>query len=295
MSSNQCNHDGRRAGFTVLELIVGSAIMGMLAAILLPAIMSARESARRTHCVNNLREIGLAIEQFHGTAQRLPEAWTQAPDGISGYGWAVALLPYLEERAVNEKIASNLPITASRNELARTSDMPLMRCPSDISEPSFELFAEGASEHHAKSATSSADAAVPLVRLPTANYAGVFGTLEADDGFPAPAGDGPIVSARRVRFDDLERGPSHTILVGERTMAMAPTTWYGVNFHGEDAACRLVGSAMTAPSCDYCDECEFASRHAGGANFVWGDGHVSLVSRDINAIEYQRIAKRRAD
>jgi prepilin-type processing-associated H-X9-DG protein len=133
------------------------------------------------------------------------------------------------------------------------------------------------------------------VRLPTANYAGVFGTLEADDSFPAPQGDGPIVSNRRVRFEDLERGVSRTFLVGERTTAMVPTTWFGVNFHGEDAACRLVGSAMTAPNCVFCDECEFASRHAGGANFVWGDGHVSLVSSEIDAKEYAQLAKRRAD
>lgn len=296
MSSNRCQRDDRRDGFTILELMVSSAIIGMLMGILLPAIMWARESARRTHCINNLREIGVAMEQYHGTAQRLPEAWKPASDGISGYGWAVALLPYLEQKDVSGKIASNLPVAASQNDMARNSDVPLMRCPSDITEPTFELYAESAnSGHHAKSSAAGADASASLVRLPTANYAGVFGTLEADDSFPAPQGDGPIVSARRIRFEDLERGLSHTILVGERTMAMVPTTWFGVNFRGEDAACRLVGSAMTAPSCDFCDECEFGSRHPVGANFVWGDGHVSLVSRDIDANEYQRLAKRRAD
>jgi prepilin-type processing-associated H-X9-DG protein len=171
-----------------------------------------------------------------------------------------------------------------------------MRCPSDISDPSFQLYLEKEhAGHHEASATADLEASVPLAELPTANYAGVFGTLEADDSYPAPHGDGPIVSDRRVRFEDLERGQSHTILIGERTTAMVPTTWFGVNFRGEDAACRLVGSAMTAPSCDFCDECEFASRHAGGANFVWGDGHVSLVSREIDAKEYQQLAKRRAD
>ena len=52
---------------------------------------------------------------------------------------------------------------------------------------------------------------------------------------------------------------------------------------------------MTVPSCDFCDECEFASRHSGGANFLWADGHVSLVSHDIDEKEYQQLAKRRAD
>jgi prepilin-type processing-associated H-X9-DG protein len=134
-----------------------------------------------------------------------------------------------------------------------------------------------------------------LVRLPTANYLGVFGTLEADETFPAPAGDGPIVSHRIVRFVDLQRGTSHTIIVGERPTAMVPSTWYGVNFKGEDAACRLVGSAITSPNCESCDECEFGSRHSGGSNFAWADGHVTLVHDDIDRNEYQLLSKRRMD
>jgi len=96
-----------------------------------------------------------------------------------------------------------------------------------------------------------------------------------------------------VRFADLQRGQSHTIIVGERTTAMVPSTWFGVHFRGEDAACRLVGSAMTNPNCETCDECEFGSRHSGGSNFVWGDGHVSLLMHDIDPHEYQILAKRR--
>jgi prepilin-type processing-associated H-X9-DG protein len=152
------------------------------------------------------------------------------------------------------------------------------------------LAAQHPSMNGGDNATSGAP---PLASLPTANYVGVFGTLEADETFPAPRGDGPIVGDRAVRFSDLERGQSKTLLVGERTTAMVPTTWLGVNFHGEDAACRLVGSAMTSPNCDFCDECEFASRHSGGANFVWADGHVSLVPAEIDADEYQALAKRR--
>jgi prepilin-type processing-associated H-X9-DG protein len=124
---------------------------------------------------------------------------------------------------------------------------------------------------------------------------GVFGTVEADDSYPAPFGDGSIISGRRVRFTELERGQCHTLLVGERTAAMAPSTWLGVDFHGEDAACRLVGSAMTSPNCVSCDECEFSSRHWKGTNFVWADGHVDLVVDDISPVEYRRLAKRRID
>jgi prepilin-type processing-associated H-X9-DG protein len=286
-----------RTAFTVVELLVVTAIIAILSALLLPAVMATREAARRTQCSSNLREIGLAVHELHDAANRLPQAWREARDVASGYGWAVELLPYLGEISVRQVIAESLPICAAQNDAARNSDIAIMRCPSDISEPSFYLYREikAADSSGAASAGSSAATAneIAITQLPTANYAGVYGTIEADDGFPAPAGDGPIVHGRRVCMADLQRGQSHTIIVGERTMAMVPTTWFGVDFHGEDAACRLVGSAITAPSCEFCDECEFASRHSGGSNFVWADGHVSLVSSDMDVEAYRTLAKRR--
>jgi prepilin-type processing-associated H-X9-DG protein len=205
----------------------------------------------------------------------------------------------LGQNSLRQGIAANLPVDAVQNDAARRSDIAIMRCPSDISEPSFDLYREikAAGSAGASSAGSSAATAyeAAITQLPTANYAAVYGTIEADDGFPAPPGDGPIVHGKRVSMEDLQRGQSHTIIVGERTMAMVPTTWLGVDFRGEDAACRLVGSAITAPSCEFCDECEFASRHSGGSNFVWADGHVSVVSSDIDAEAYRTLARRRLD
>jgi prepilin-type processing-associated H-X9-DG protein/prepilin-type N-terminal cleavage/methylation domain-containing protein len=284
--------------FTILELLVVTAIIGTLVGLLFPALMAARESARRLQCTSNLHEIGLAVQQHHDAVKRLPAAWTPASDGVSGYGWAVALLPYLEETDLRKTINCKLAVSAPQHEQSRNTDLAIMRCPSDISDPLFDL--EPEHEHLPMNTATNAKklllpvAGGPLVRLPSANYVGVFGTLEADESVPAPAGDGPIVSGRMIRFTDLERGQSHTLIVGERTTAMVPSTWLGVNFQGEDAACRLVGSAITRPSCESCDECEFGSRHAGGANFAWADGHVSLIATEIDPIEYQRLAKRRA-
>src|SRR5262245_16721308 len=222
----------KQPGFTVLELLVVTAIIGILLGLLLPALMSARESARCMQCKSNLHEIGLAIQQHHDAAKRLPEAWTIASDKVSGYGWAVVLLPYLEESSVGRSINCKLPVADVQNDMPRNSDLPIMRCPSDISEPTFELLAEqpGAHDHHGATSalTSTGVAETSLVRLPAANYLGVYGTLEADETFPAPAGDGPIVSNRKVRYSDLQHGQSHTLIVGERTTAMAPSTWYGV-------------------------------------------------------------------
>jgi prepilin-type processing-associated H-X9-DG protein len=209
------------------------------------------------------------------------------------------LLPYLEEPALARNINRKLSVSANQNDLARNTILPIMRCPSDISESMFDLLGDVPSPPR-PSTTSVGTASIdyentPLVRLPTANYLGVFGTLEADETVPPPAGDGPIVSNRPVRYSDLQRGLSHTLTIGERTTAAVPSTWYGVDFRGEDAACRLVGSAITSPNCETCDECEFGSRHPGGSNFVWADGHVTLVLNDIDPIEYRRLSRRQSN
>jgi prepilin-type processing-associated H-X9-DG protein/prepilin-type N-terminal cleavage/methylation domain-containing protein len=287
----------KRPAFTILELLVAVAIIGGLIAILFPALMAAREAARSMQCKNNLREIGVSMQQYHDATKRFPQAWKVAPDKVSGFGWAVALLPFLEESPLAHKINCDLPVSASQNEATRNTDLAIMRCPSDISESSFELLPEPARVHATQSTNASstplASSDLPLVRLPTANYVGVYGTLEADDTIPAPSGDGTIISDRMVRFADLQRGPSHTIIVGERPTSLVPSTWYGVNFKGEDAACRLVGAAISSPNCEPCDECEFGSRHSGGSNFAWADGHVTLVHSDIDRAEYQQLSMRR--
>jgi prepilin-type processing-associated H-X9-DG protein len=279
-----------------MELLVAIAIVGMLVGLLLPALMAAREVSRRQHCANNLHQLGVAIQLHHDSHQALPAAWRLSTDDPwAGYGWAVAILPYLEESAIAKGMNTELPLTAAQNAAARNADLSIMRCPSDISESMFELRTEVSLSpaSHGTAIMSAANVDGPLLaELPIANYVGVFGTLEADDTFPAPLGDGPIANCH-VRFADLARGQSKTVLVGERTTARVPSTWFGVHFRGEDAACRLVGSAMTKPSCDYCDECEFASRHSGGANFVWADGHVSFIGKEIDSNEYQRLARRR--
>jgi prepilin-type processing-associated H-X9-DG protein/prepilin-type N-terminal cleavage/methylation domain-containing protein len=286
-----------RPAFTILELLVAVAIVGSLIAILFPALMAAREAARSLQCKNNLREIGVSMQQYHDATKRFPRAWKVASDKVSAFGWAVALLPYLEESSLARQINSNLPVAATQNETSRSTDLVIMRCPSDISEATFELLPEPTRAHSLEarkvSSAPTANLGLPLVRLPAANYVGVYGTLEADETFPAPSGDGTIVSDRTVRFADLHRGPSHTIIIGERPTSMVPSTWYGVNFAGEDAACRLVGSAITSPNCEPCDECEFGSRHTGGSNFAWADGHVTLVASDIDRSEYQQLSKRR--
>ena len=280
----------RRAGLTILELLTTMGIVSTLAALLLPALNSARETARRTQCVNQLRQIGIALHSYYDQYECLPAGWQSEPSGQSAYGWLVPLLPYLDQRAIYSQIDRNRTIGHPANATARRTAIALLVCPSDIIEPTFVLFREQEDEGD--------QSTTPPIDLPTANYVGVFGTHEADDAFEAghdvssSPGDGVFLGDRAIGFAEVRRGLSNTLVVGERTMARLPSTWLGVEFRGEDSTCRLVGNATTSPNCNACDECEFDSRHPGGSNFLWGDGRVRLISENVNSTEYQRLARR---
>ncbi len=282
-------------GFTILELLTVMGVIGILAALVLPAVNAARESARRVQCQSQLHQIGLALHAYHEQHRTLPIGWQWEPSQQSAYGWLVALLPYTEQPDLYLRINRNTTLQDSVNQEARGTSVDLFVCPSDITLRTFPLYPERNETSPPSSAVSSpggASPAEPVVILPTANYVGVFGTIEADDHIPAPPGNGSFVESEAIRFSEFDRGLSSTLIVGERTMSRIPSTWLGVDRHGEDAACRLVGSAMTTPNCSECDECEFGSRHPGGAMFLWGDGHVGLVSDKIDTTEYRRLARR---
>jgi len=125
----------RAAGFTLVELLVVMAIIGVLVAMLLPAVQSARESARRTSCINNLRQIGTAVHLYHNAHNAFP------PGGVSpgpccwreSYTcWTIQLLPFLEQRALYDQY-SQLETNESRaNRIVRETFVPVYSCPSDI-------------------------------------------------------------------------------------------------------------------------------------------------------------------
>ncbi len=283
-----------RLGLTVLELMVTISIIGLLAALLLPALGMARESARRVQCVDHQREVGIALHNHHIAKRSLPTGWKFDASGQSAFGWAVPALSYLGEVALSEQIDCVRPLGDLRHDPARETVLEVMLCPSDITEPTFSLY-EGNQGGGGGLPSSGQTVNVPaeLMQLPTANYVGVFGTFEPDDEIPAPVGDGAFLENRSVRFREFQRGLSDTIMVGERTMAQVPSTWLGVALAGEDAAARLVGATLEGINNPLADECDFSSRHPGGANFLFGDGHVRFITESIDLWEYHRLARLR--
>ncbi|WDQ15565.1 DUF1559 domain-containing protein [Rhodopirellula sp. P2] len=279
--------------FTILELLVTISVLSILLGLLLPAIGQAREATRRIQCTSHLREVGLALHNHHQALRTLPAGWTFDREAQSAFGWVVPLLPYLEQPVLYSGINRQKCVSDSTHAVARSTSLASMLCPSDITDPVFTLYEETGEEEEHETEMLERLPEHPMVQLPTANYVGVFGTIEADDSVPAPLGDGAFLENTPVRFRDFARGLSHTLMVGERTMAQVPSTWLGVELAGEDAAARLVGSALEGINNPLADEADFSSRHPGGANFLWGDGHVSFISEDVDLSLYHQWSRLR--
>ena len=126
-----------KRGFTLVELLVVIAIIGILIALLLPAVQAAREAARRSQCSNNLKQLGLAVHTFHDVNKQLPPA-TLLPGGVSSYlTWAVFVLPYMEQQAVYSAFDPSQLINRALNPdgppvqpAGRFSVIPAFICPS---------------------------------------------------------------------------------------------------------------------------------------------------------------------
>ena len=130
---------GRRAGFTLIELLVVIAIIAVLIALLLPAVQSAREAARRAQCVNNLKQIGLAVHNFESTNNKFPDGQGPVPKGPGSVGFIrgsvlTQILPYLEQANIYATFNLNLDVHSNlENQTARTIQIAAFTCPSDSS------------------------------------------------------------------------------------------------------------------------------------------------------------------
>jgi prepilin-type N-terminal cleavage/methylation domain-containing protein/prepilin-type processing-associated H-X9-DG protein len=268
----------RRNAFTLIELLVVIAIISVLIGLLVPAVQRVRESAARTECANNLRQIGLACLHYHDSHKAFPPGYTATasyPDTTPGWGWAAFLLPYVEQGNLSSQINFSQPVEKSA---AIRTVVRLYLCPSD--QPPGEAFA------------ITDETLTPFTLAAPCSYAATVGddASEAD----GPAGNGVFYRNSRTRIADITDGTSNTTLVGDRAWSQALGIWAGAPNGGVMRAGPKnpwPNATATAPVLTLVHNNwvnirtdadggldDFSSNHPGGVNIVFADGSVHFIN-----------------
>lgn len=131
---------GLLRGFTLIELLVVIAIIAILIALLLPAVQQAREAARRTQCKNNLKQLGLALHNYHDTHSKFPlgQSWIEGASSWHGHGVFVDLLPYIDQAPLYNQWVMTVSYDNGQNQTARRTKLAAYKCPSDLAYPGAE-------------------------------------------------------------------------------------------------------------------------------------------------------------
>jgi prepilin-type N-terminal cleavage/methylation domain-containing protein len=288
-----------RTAFTLVELLVVIAIIGVLVALLLPAIQAARESSRRSQCSNNLKQIGLAIENFELSHKRLPPGARYSSGGTRRGSILLFLLPYLEESAVSSSIdlkSTNLDKDIAKNESVRSKIVATFICPSDNHEG---LYLGSALHNYSASRGPTELYSNPVCSCPLPPEWASLALAPLDDpkNFAGPFTRVGTTS----RLSQITDGVSKTIFFGEvrpNCSDHARVGWAFTN-NGNGYCSTLIPINYDTCSDDAPDACKrfcnwttevgFKSSHAGGAQFLLGDGSVHFVPESIDHRMYQNL------
>ena len=306
-------HPGRSpGGFTLIELLVVIAIIGVLIALLLPAVQAAREAARRMSCTSNLKQIGIALNNYQNALGVFPPGYASlwkkdgsdpgvAEDDLGhGWGWASMILPQMEQPAVFNAINFSLTMTYPANFTAQTVRINSFLCPSDSTKALVPVRNEADDQ--------------TIYTVAGANYVGVYGTGEV--GAAPGRGNGLFFRNSHTSFADIADGSSQTLLIGERSHNLSYATWTGraiggwlhktSSFEGgtdtfsaepEESFTMILGpvgleEGPRTPNHPEAHVEDYWSRHPGGVHFLFGDGSVRFVKSSITPSVYQALATR---
>lgn len=272
--------NNNREGMTLVELLVVIALIGGLIGLLFPAVQKARTTADRVRCSNKLRQLGLALHNYHDTLGSLPAGVSSQRKGepYPRMSWLTRLLPFIEQEVLWKETVMAYDYQpfpfADPPHIGFSTPMHVFSCPADgrVSDP--QQTYQG-------------------YRVALTSYVGILGTA-----YNRP--DGTLYLNSRVRLTDIKDGTSNTVIVGERPPS--PDFWYGwwyagygqagtgsidmllgareLNYGGGYVAQCPPGPYHFQPGRvqDQCDVFHFWSLHSGGANFLFGDGSVRFLA-----------------
>lgn len=295
MAIRRTKESDDHAGFTLVELLVVIAIIGVLIALLLPAVQAAREAARRMQCSNHLKQFGVAIHNYHGATGAFPPAAFLGPSNTDRRaGMHAILLQYFEQGAVEVMHEDNMHDVGGMNEIIGTTHIGVFECPSD--DEATDDWSDTNSKGQHWAATSYNGVMGPGFfghYVKRANHGGNYNT---DGVFCA---DGHVMTVT-----DVTDGTSSTLAIGERTYQLRG--WIKGGYDNGTIACifnaknikypinsdpGLICYADCPSGSTYCpfNDLFFGSRHPGGAQFCFADGSVHFLSETIGFRVYQSL------